>query len=255
MLTVVVAVVLFSSRGGEEPLDFTVAMDVDLGLDPTAQLVHSFSTGVWQGEIEGEVLTIREYHLFGDEGGESTTIRLSTDGPVVLLARYSSSELYSGDDALEYRSGTLHLQSFDLDGIVAGILTPDGERPVPFWVDLRPGAVVREPSIDVPFAVPPGGVVTLREQTVVRFDEVVEDSRCPEDATCVWEGAVEVALTIYEDGVPSSVRLRGLSAGDGPVFGDSPTIEVMRGLQVLSLVALDEGGATFVTSVAPEYRE
>lgn len=32
----------------------------------------------------------------------------------------------------------------------------------------------------------------------MRFVEVSEDSRCPSDVTCVWEGEVKVAVALYE---------------------------------------------------------
>ncbi|NNK91288.1 MAG: hypothetical protein HKO87_02545, partial [Acidimicrobiia bacterium] len=120
VVAVVLAVVLLRS---DEPgtLDFAVTTGVDLGLTADDQLVHSFSTGVWRGAGEGSLLTIRESHLFGDEGGESTTItlRLSGDTPVVIRAYWQSSDADGGDEERDYRTGSLELQSADADAIVA----------------------------------------------------------------------------------------------------------------------------------------
>jgi hypothetical protein len=41
----------------------------------------------------------------------------------------------------------------------------------------------------------------------VRFDQVLEDSRCPMNARCVWEGNARVAFTISRDGKASSLTL------------------------------------------------
>ncbi len=49
-----------------------------------------------------------------------------------------------------------------------------------------------------------GETATL-DGLAITFDEVVEDSRCPEDVMCVWQGAATVALTI--DGTPTDVSV------------------------------------------------
>ena len=251
VVTVVVAVVMFRPDDPQQ-LDFSVFTGVELGLTPEDQLVHSFSTGVWRGVTDGSLLTITERHLFGDEGSESTTITLSLAGDTaaVVRARWESSDAYAGDKEADYRTGSLEFQSMDIDGIVAGVLTPTGEQPIRFWVDMRPGAIVETAFPGDVFQLPPGGLAILRDFTVVRFTEIREDSRCPEDATCVWEGAVRVAVTVYEDGVPSPALLEGFDSASGPIFGESPSVDVMRGQRTLSLVGLEGDVASFVTALA-----
>jgi len=41
----------------------------------------------------------------------------------------------------------------------------------------------------------------------VRFDKVIEDSRCPMNARCVWEGNARVAFTISRGGKSSPLTL------------------------------------------------
>ncbi len=41
------------------------------------------------------------------------------------------------------------------------------------------------------------------EKILVKFGDVTEDSRCPVNVTCVWEGQVTVALNISLDGKES----------------------------------------------------
>jgi len=34
----------------------------------------------------------------------------------------------------------------------------------------------------------------------VKFDDVITDSRCPKNVTCIWAGEVVVLVTLYNDG-------------------------------------------------------
>lgn len=71
--------------------------------------------------------------------------------------------------------------------------------------------------------IPLGETATLDGLTI-RFDEVIEDSRCPEDVACVWGGWGRVGLTI--DGqadtlfvyLPETVDKDSVRIGDVTVF-------------------------------------
>ncbi|HYC52202.1 MAG TPA: hypothetical protein VEB19_13900 [Gemmatimonadaceae bacterium] len=58
--------------------------------------------------------------------------------------------------------------------------------------DLRVGAAVR----------------ILGTPLLVRFDTVSEDSRCPTDAQCVWEGNATIRLSVDSAGKIQPVELR-----------------------------------------------
>ncbi len=45
------------------------------------------------------------------------------------------------------------------------------------------------------------------ENLLIKFKEVVEDSRCPEGATCIWEGRVSAIVEITENGSPYQIVL------------------------------------------------
>ncbi len=45
------------------------------------------------------------------------------------------------------------------------------------------------------------------ENLQVRFEEVLEDSRCPTGATCIWEGRVSLAVEIKDNGSPYKMVL------------------------------------------------
>lgn len=45
-----------------------------------------------------------------------------------------------------------------------------------------------------------GEIVAIGESGFsLSFDEIITDSRCPEDATCVWAGQVKVMLSLWQD--------------------------------------------------------
>jgi hypothetical protein len=57
-----------------------------------------------------------------------------------------------------------------------------------------------EATLDHEFALEVGQVATISsEQLQISFDAVTEDSRCPIDAECFWEGRVTVEGTIRRE--------------------------------------------------------
>ena len=64
------------------------------------------------------------------------------------------------------------------------------------------------------FTLRPGESVTIQSTDLrVSFQGVVEDSRCPADATCVWAGDAVVALEVGT----ASLELRSTTAPEGVV--------------------------------------
>ena len=56
-------------------------------------------------------------------------------------------------------------------------------------------------KLDTPFALTFGQIASMEDEgIVIEFGDVTEDSRCPVNVTCVWEGQVTVALNISRDG-------------------------------------------------------
>jgi len=45
------------------------------------------------------------------------------------------------------------------------------------------------------------------EDLQIRFEEVIEDSRCATGATCIWEGRVSLAIEIKDNGSPYKMVL------------------------------------------------
>lgn len=92
-----------------------------------------------------------------------------------------------------------------------------------------------------------GDTITLRlGETVslgvdgasVSFDRVVEDSRCPADAQCIWQGRVVVAGTLTLGGQATPFTLGTLEG-----FADAPA-SLAAGPFVLSIAAVEPYPAT-----------
>ena len=62
----------------------------------------------------------------------------------------------------------------------------------------------------------------------LRFKDVLGDSRCPEDATCVWEGNARVALALVE----ASGRVTLFNLDTSPNGPDAQLRFVYRGLEI-----------------------
>jgi hypothetical protein len=63
-------------------------------------------------------------------------------------------------------------------------------------------------QLDKPFALAVDETAVLEGGLSVRFESVIEDSRCPSDVLCVWEGNAEIAIEVATGGEdPASVRL------------------------------------------------
>jgi len=62
-------------------------------------------------------------------------------------------------------------------------------------------AVIAEPGVS--FALPIGQTASVAgTDTRLTFSEVREDSRCPTDVTCVWEGDAKIMVVVADANVP-----------------------------------------------------
>jgi len=51
------------------------------------------------------------------------------------------------------------------------------------------------------------GASTVVDGLVVRFDHITEDSRCPADVDCVWEGRATISLSLIAGDTVDGVQL------------------------------------------------
>ena len=78
-----------------------------------------------------------------------------------------------------------------------------------------------------------GGLFTLDEVSIV-FKEVISDSRCPKQVTCIWAGEAKVLLEIYENGKFLENRIIS-SAGENSIqqFSAAGILYNISGFQLL----------------------
>ena len=93
---------------------------------------------------------------------------------------------------------------------------------------LPAGAACRlgdtEASLEQQFSLAIGkGAQITGENLKISFKEVVEDSRCARDVTCVWEGRVVSLLEITRDGEVTEITLTQ------PGMTDQPAVESHQG--------------------------
>ena len=78
-----------------------------------------------------------------------------------------------------------------------------------------------------------GGFFTLDEVSIF-FKEVISDSRCPKQVTCIWAGEAKVLLEIYENGKFLENRIIS-SAGENSIqqFSAAGILYNITGFQLL----------------------
>ena len=74
--------------------------------------------------------------------------------------------------------------------------------------EIEPTGTAIELTIDESFVLAPGETAVIAARNMeITFVEVPEDSRCPEDAVCVWAGNALVQLEVVRDGVELAIGL------------------------------------------------
>ena len=72
-----------------------------------------------------------------------------------------------------------------------------------FWMAVGCGRSMTQPNLDQPFELRPGETATVVGPTLeITFEAVEQDSRCPTDVTCVWEGDATVKVALSQPSGP-----------------------------------------------------
>lgn len=230
------------------PVAVDVVTGADLGLTQADRVIPGMSVGVWTAVVDGDVAVISERHLLGDEAGAGyrLTLDLGAQPPqVVEVIRTRDGEGTQPDERLD--PGTLTLQDADPTGTISGEYRPEAGNPFRFWADATADTYVEDPDLGNEFQLRPGGVVDMFS-FALQYVELLEDSRCPVDVQCVWEGRVVVKMRFVSEGEADEFELRGFSTPDGPIFGDQPTwaTPVEFASTEFALVGLDGDTITLV---------
>lgn len=88
-----------------------------------------------------------------------------------------------------------------------------------------------EADLDRPFDIRVGQEVTLDGGSIaVRFAGVAEDSRCPVDAVCIWQGNARLNMSAAVDGAPHDLVLNTAGGPHWPreAVADGYAIELLE---------------------------
>lgn len=227
----------------DPPVDVAMVGPVDAGATVSDWLVPGFQPGFWTASTEDDVTVLRMSRGIGDEDGESWVLRFrdNDDGLPELLDGTHRWTSWDGETSVfeEYFvAGRVTIQSWDPDGVLAGLIEwdappayrrPQREFTFPFWVE--PGLATTQGRPGDLVSVEAGSAVEIGVP-LVQFVGVVEDSRCPADVTCVWEGRVVTRWQVVGETVVT-IDVEGVIGGEGMGVGvaapsdfESYTIEV-----------------------------
>ena len=92
------------------------------------------------------------------------------------------------------------------------------------------------PTLDAPFTLARGSTATV-DGLDVTFATVLEDSRCPLNVTCVWEGRATINLELAEGGRTGGINLTLPGNTGAEDSGRHPTVMALG--HHVTLMALD----------------
>jgi hypothetical protein len=82
------------------------------------------------------------------------------------------------------------------------VIASSGCAPVQTAVSVDPG---------VSFTLAPGQTAAVKgTDTRITFKQVREDSRCPVDVTCVWEGEAKIEIVVSQEGAMEETKILSL---------------------------------------------
>jgi hypothetical protein len=72
-------------------------------------------------------------------------------------------------------------------------------------------------ELDVPFELKVGQSAVIESEDIeVSFERVVQDSRCPSDVTCIWEGQATIGVFTQAEGIDKREHLLTIGADESP---------------------------------------
>lgn len=81
-------------------------------------------------------------------------------------------------------------------------------------VGVMPGFAKRDYDIKVLI----NKEVTAKDGLKVAFVELIEDSRCPTDANCIWAGNAKIRVRVTKSGKSKLIELNTMANGTAPEF-------------------------------------
>jgi hypothetical protein len=136
----------------------------------------------------------------------------------------------------------------------AAAAPPPAATPVAVLATLPQGvpADLLAQAVGVPFELPLGEAIAVGDSGIsVRLTAVAEDSRCPEDARCIWPGRAVVTVEVAVPGVEAQALTLAIP---GDLTPDAPALQPL-GPFTLRLVDLSPypGAPGAAGAPAPHY--
>lgn len=77
-----------------------------------------------------------------------------------------------------------------------------------FIAFIAPSNAVEEPTLDKEFSIKINSQAVIKNEAIkITFNKVLEDSRCPKGARCVWAGNAKVSLTVAKNNDQKNLEL------------------------------------------------
>lgn len=110
-------------------------------------------------------------------------------------------------------------------------------------------------DLDQTLSLDPGQTVRLDDETLLTFSNVINDSRCPKGATCVWAGTATLRLNLRtRDASPGEVEVLVVLNGGVAKDDSAGLIPVEADGYLFTLLALQPEPIAGVSVLESNYR-
>lgn len=225
--------------------------------------IETIDKGEYSGIMTREQLVMESQDEWEEFWGRHTSVHVpAPNAPEVDFSEERGVAVFSGEKPTGGYSIEITKAELDEDEVTIFFeeVSPEPGQPVtealtqPFHVikinriDDVPVKFMSEYSLEEEFILYINeSVIIAGEDLRMKFIEVSEDSRCPKDVTCIWEGRVTAVVEISTDGSSQQLEL------SQPGLTDAPARETYMGYELTYKVEPYPEQAA-VQIMADEYR-
>lgn len=209
---------------------------------PTLADMETIDKGEYSGIMTREQLVMKSLDEWGNFWDRHTSVHVpALNAPEVDFSKEMIIAVFSGEKPTGGYSIEITEVEFAEDEVTIFFeeVLPEPGEPVtealtqPFHIvkinrsDDLPVKFMSEYSLEKEFILYiDESVVIAGEDLRMKFVEVSEDSRCPKDVTCIWEGRVTAVIEISTDGSSQQLEL------SQPGLTDAPARETYEGYEI-----------------------
>jgi len=208
-------------------------IDSSVVIEPTAAITGSWHPEPWRVTRQEGKIRITANPIVGDEASERYTLVFQdTAEPIFLSGSYSASS-WDGENTIEssqsIAASRIQLSSWNPDGLTAGRVvaatgaedeadTDEFGGEFDFWADVSLPLMTPRSGDTAVLGI---GQVAEFEGHWFQISRIVENSLCPPDVECVWEGRLAYELEDRYWAEPRTFRLTGWQDDQGRTLGGS----------------------------------